>query len=116
MARMAKIFKGDKNYNALKSYLDANRCKLDVTGVIGESCAKKTHDYITWYSTPEEALFIAKKIILDPKRYNGHIEKHEYIPNKIVAIYDGHASVYVKCMVSGGILWIDVHQHDLDKY
>ena len=108
-----KIFKGDKNHKALLSFFEKGKVKFDTEGVIGGNSAAKTKEYLDYYANSyDDAMNLAKRIISDPKQFRGHLEWHETIPNKVVAIYNYHVSVYIKCMTYKGYLYIDIHLHN----
>ena len=113
--KFKKVRKGDRNYTLIANAIKEGRVKLALLPeLIGKSSARKTLEFITYDRTPEEALSIAKEIMLEPGKYHGRLEMH-HNQKDVVYILDGHVTMYVKAMFQHGILWVDVHAQDFDK-
>ena len=102
--KIYRVKNDSKAWTQLKKYWDAGKIKLDLDGVIGESGAYKTRDFV-FINGHDGTLSIAKELFYHEKQFLAM--PHDYIPDKYVFVWKG--CPYMKLMISGGFLWIDIH-------
>lgn len=103
--KIKKVYDNDTIHKVLMAYINKNRLRLDVDGVIGESGAYKTQDFI-WINGKEEVEKIAIEMISYPSRYGMVCMPHDDGINNVFVI---KGTIYLKCMISTGYLWVDIH-------